>query len=176
MGKTLAFGLPLVERVRAVLPPGRARSGRAPTALIMAPTRELAQQVAAEVESVAPSLVTLCVYGGTPMGPSCTALRSGVDVLVGIHGSGLNNAIFMRPGAALVQLLPWNLGRRYKGAFAGTAANAFIFHGSFGASTAIFACEAATCASAVFVIVGFFGFLVFSTSSAGVASATQSYR
>ena len=80
MGKTLAFGLPLVERVRAVPPPGRARSGRAPTALIMAPTRELAQQVAAEVESVAPSLVTLCVYGGTPFGPSCTAIRAGVDL------------------------------------------------------------------------------------------------
>ena len=53
------------------------------------------------------------------------ALR-GLDVLVGVHGSGLNNALFMRRGAALVQLLPWNLGRRYKGAFAGVASGAGV--------------------------------------------------
>eukprot|EP00322_Chrysochromulina_rotalis_P013352 CAMPEP_0115882808 /NCGR_PEP_ID=MMETSP0287-20121206/29205_1 /TAXON_ID=412157 /ORGANISM="Chrysochromulina rotalis, Strain UIO044" /LENGTH=759 /DNA_ID=CAMNT_0003338917 /DNA_START=1 /DNA_END=2284 /DNA_ORIENTATION=- len=88
MGKTLAFALPMVEKVRAMRTEARAmgRSGRPPAGLVMAPTRELAQQVAKEVASVAPSLEVLCVYGGTPMGPSCTTLRAGVDLVIGTPG------------------------------------------------------------------------------------------
>ena len=86
-GKTLAFALPIVERVRAAREQAMTY-GRKPCALIMAPTRELAQQVASEFESIAAAskLVTLCVYGGTQMGPSCNALRSGIDILVGTPG------------------------------------------------------------------------------------------
>ena len=91
MGKTLAFALPLIERVlaaRATAAAGAARGGaynygRAPLALVMTPTRELAQQVCGEVESVAGSLACYCVYGGTPMGPSCNAIRAGLDVIIG---------------------------------------------------------------------------------------------
>jgi len=51
------------------------------------------------------------------------ALRS-VTVLVGIHGSGLNNAIFMHKGSVLVQLLPYKL--NYKGAFQTNARRAGV--------------------------------------------------
>ena len=53
----------------------------------MAPTRELAQQVCTEIESVAGGqLSCLCVYGGVPLGPPCNALRAGVDLLIGTPG------------------------------------------------------------------------------------------
>ena len=86
MGKTLAFALPLIERVLLARSDGRSRHGRYPLALVMAPTRELAQQVSNEIESVAGHLTCLCVYGGTPFGPSCTTLRSGTDAIIGTPG------------------------------------------------------------------------------------------
>ena len=88
MGKTLAFALPLVEKVLALRKQTGTmrRPGRKPMGLVMAPTRELAQQVASEVQSVAPGLESYCVYGGTPMGPSCTALRAGLDLVIGTPG------------------------------------------------------------------------------------------
>src|SRR5260221_9769126 len=46
-GKTLAFGLPIVERIE--------RGGQTPQALLLVPTRELAQQVAQDIESFAPA-------------------------------------------------------------------------------------------------------------------------
>ena len=79
MGKTLAFGLPTIERLYQL----RRDEGwtSAPRALVMAPTRELAQQVAKELSVVAPKLSLLCVYGGSAMGPQCNALRNGVDLI-----------------------------------------------------------------------------------------------
>lgn len=68
-GKTLAFSLPIVERLlrdnkeRGI---GKHKRGRKPRALIMAPTRELALQVAKEMENCAgEEIATLSVYGGT---------------------------------------------------------------------------------------------------------------
>src|SRR5437870_5662106 len=60
-GKTLAFGLPIVERVDADAP--------APAALILVPTRELALQVAGELERIAApkKLRVAVVYGGAPL-------------------------------------------------------------------------------------------------------------
>src|SRR5213592_1680988 len=60
-GKTLAFAVPIVERTTA-------RDAR-PTALVLVPTRELAAQVSAEVESLAPAkgLTVAAVYGGLPL-------------------------------------------------------------------------------------------------------------
>ena len=43
-------------------------------------------QVAKELSVVAPKLSLLCVYGGSPMGPQCNALRNGVDLIVGTPG------------------------------------------------------------------------------------------
>jgi ATP-dependent RNA helicase RhlE len=60
-GKTLAFAVPIVERTVA--------SDPRPTALVLVPTRELAAQVTAELQSLAPSknLTVAAVYGGMPL-------------------------------------------------------------------------------------------------------------
>jgi len=61
-GKTLAFGLPIVERTAA--------NGNRPSALVLVPTRELAAQVNAELESLArvKKLSVAVAYGGVPLG------------------------------------------------------------------------------------------------------------
>jgi superfamily II DNA/RNA helicase len=80
-GKTLAFSLPIAMRLEA----SRDR-GRLPRAVILAPTRELAKQVAREFEQSAAHLEILTIYGGTSYGPQESALRRGVDVVVGTPG------------------------------------------------------------------------------------------
>lgn len=62
------------------------RSGRFPRVLVLAPTRELAKQVDKEIKDSAPYLRTVCVYGGVPYSSQQSALRSGVDVVVGTPG------------------------------------------------------------------------------------------
>ena len=97
-GKTLAFSLPIVEallgeREAALEAAGgdaraaeAARRGRAPRALVLAPTRELAQQVEREVCGIGPSLDMGCFYGGVDIGAQIRALRRGTDVVVGTPG------------------------------------------------------------------------------------------
>lgn len=62
------------------------RSGRAPRALVLAPTRELAKQVEREFMESAPMLSTICVYGGVPISTQQRLLTRGVDVAVGTPG------------------------------------------------------------------------------------------
>ncbi|TDH72886.1 hypothetical protein CCR75_009456 [Bremia lactucae] len=84
MGKTLAFALPVIE---LLLQDKRPRPhGRAPRVVCMAPTRELAKQVASEFELTGPSLSTVCIYGGASYQSQNHAFRSGVDILVGTTG------------------------------------------------------------------------------------------
>ena len=82
-GKTFAFGLPLLQRVHA-----RPGSAKRPRALVIVPTRELAIQVAADLTTASKRtdarIVT--VYGGRAYEPQITALRDGVDVVVGTPG------------------------------------------------------------------------------------------
>ncbi len=79
-GKTLAFGIPLMQLVR------RARPGR-PTALVLAPTRELAAQIADEmVQLVDHEQTVAAFYGGVGFGAQLKALRRGVDVVVACPG------------------------------------------------------------------------------------------
>ena len=80
-GKTLAFGLPLVVNVQ------RAQPNR-PKALILAPTRELAQQIHNELKPLARVLKKriAAVHGGVGYGPQRASLRQGVDVLVATPG------------------------------------------------------------------------------------------
>jgi len=80
-GKTLAFGLPLLTRV------DRAGSNR-PKALILAPTRELADQIKVELGPLAHSVnrKVFAIYGGVAYGAQKSALRRGVDVLVATPG------------------------------------------------------------------------------------------
>ena len=78
-GKTLAFGIPLVVGV------GRAEPRR-PRALALAPTRELAEQIATEIRTFSGLVRTGVVYGGVGYGPQIQALRQGVDILVACPG------------------------------------------------------------------------------------------
>ena len=55
---------------------------------MLAPTRELAQQIAAVFEEAGAKVGvrTLCVYGGVPKGPQAAALRKGIEVVVATPG------------------------------------------------------------------------------------------
>ncbi|HEX7732101.1 MAG TPA: DEAD/DEAH box helicase, partial [Rhodanobacter sp.] len=80
-GKTAAFALPILSRID--LKPGK------PQALVLAPTRELAIQVAEAFQRYAahrPGLQVLPIYGGQSYGPQLHALRRGVQVVVGTPG------------------------------------------------------------------------------------------
>ncbi|WP_260194775.1 DEAD/DEAH box helicase [Actinophytocola gossypii] len=84
-GKTYAFALPVLARLAA--DKRQRRPGR-PRALILAPTRELADQIEATVAPLAKalSLRTMTVYGGVRPGPQVSGLRAGVDVLIACPG------------------------------------------------------------------------------------------
>ncbi|WP_432564682.1 DEAD/DEAH box helicase [Kineococcus sp. SYSU DK003] len=84
-GKTIAFALPLVARVAASQRPRRTTR---PRSLVLVPTRELANQVAATVTPLAQALGlrTAVVFGGVGQNPQVTALREGVDVLIACPG------------------------------------------------------------------------------------------
>jgi ATP-dependent RNA helicase DeaD len=84
-GKTLAFGLPIASR----LSEDRSR-GRAPRALILTPTRELALQVSGELEWVAPHLEVVTIYGGTGYGLQAGELKRGCDVVVATPGRAID--------------------------------------------------------------------------------------
>ena len=86
-GKTLAFALPLVHRL-AEERGGRKERGRKAAILVLAPTRELARQVAETFELIAKPdrLRVETFHGGVAYGPQCRALRDGLDVLVGTPG------------------------------------------------------------------------------------------
>jgi superfamily II DNA/RNA helicase len=78
-GKTLAFGIPMVD----LIDPG----GNGPHALVLAPTRELASQIVAELATLAKArgLKIAAVYGGVGMGPQISAARR-ADILVATPG------------------------------------------------------------------------------------------
>ncbi len=78
-GKTLAFGIPLVVNA------GHARSKR-PTALVLSPTRELAEQIATDLRTFAGDVRVGVVYGGVGYGPQLKCLRDGVEILVACPG------------------------------------------------------------------------------------------
>ena len=78
-GKTLAFGIPLVVNVERAQP-------KRPRALVLAPTRELAEQIHEEIRTFAGPVRIGVVYGGVGYGPQIAALRKGVDILVACPG------------------------------------------------------------------------------------------
>ncbi|MFY1695729.1 MULTISPECIES: DEAD/DEAH box helicase [unclassified Solwaraspora] len=82
-GKTLAFGLPLVARTAG----RRATAGR-PLALVLVPTRELAQQVTAALEPYARAARLRCVtvVGGLSLQRQADALRAGAEIVVATPG------------------------------------------------------------------------------------------
>ncbi|MET1058357.1 MAG: DEAD/DEAH box helicase [Nocardioides sp.] len=88
-GKTLAFGIPILQRTVAQHDPDYAEmpTGK-PQALIVAPTRELALQVSSDLALAGADrgIRVLTVYGGVGYDPQLDALQSGVDVVVGTPG------------------------------------------------------------------------------------------
>ena len=86
-GKTLGFGVPLLERVVA---PGEADPGSsgAPQALVVVPTRELGLQVAKDLATAGATrgIRVLAIYGGVAYEPQIDALRRGVEIVVGTPG------------------------------------------------------------------------------------------
>ncbi len=82
-GKTLAFGLPVLIRLA-----GRTSRSKAPRALILLPTRELATQVRSAMEPLAQKmgLRLTTVYGGVPINKQISTLRNGVDVVIATPG------------------------------------------------------------------------------------------
>ncbi|MFC8634646.1 DEAD/DEAH box helicase, partial [Streptomyces olivaceus] len=98
-GKTLGFGLPLLERVTV---PADVEAGRAapesltdaPQALVVVPTRELCQQVTNDLLTAgkARNVRVLAIYGGRAYEPQVEALKKGVDVIVGTPGRLLDLA------------------------------------------------------------------------------------
>src|SRR5690606_18542377 len=86
-GKTLAFSLPLVARLGTGLARGARRPGM-PLALILAPTRELATQIAAVVTPLAEAydLNVTTIYGGVSQNRQVAALKAGVDIVVACPG------------------------------------------------------------------------------------------
>ncbi|MCX9192563.1 hypothetical protein C3Y87_14290 [Carbonactinospora thermoautotrophica] len=85
-GKTLAFGIPLLQRIAAPADP-EPGDGR-PQALVIVPTRELCLQVTNDLEGAGKvrAVRVLAVYGGRAYEPQITALNKGVDVIVGTPG------------------------------------------------------------------------------------------
>ncbi len=84
-GKTAAFGIPLIEMLEA--------RGKGPQAIILAPTRELVQQIVAELDRLAQGQdVAICgIYGGEPIERQLKALARGVDIVVGTPGRVLDH-------------------------------------------------------------------------------------
>jgi superfamily II DNA/RNA helicase len=82
-GKTLAFSLPLVTRLV-----GGSRRPKQARALVLVPTRELANQVLAVVQPLAKAagLTSTVVFGGVGQNPQVKALAPGVDVLIACPG------------------------------------------------------------------------------------------
>jgi superfamily II DNA/RNA helicase len=86
-GKTIAFALPIAARLGTSLAGGKRRAGH-PLALVLAPTRELATQIATALEPLAAAyrLTTTTVFGGVSQKRQVDALRAGVDILVACPG------------------------------------------------------------------------------------------
>ena len=80
-GKTCAFGIPIIERMD--------RSRKTPQAVILAPTRELAQQIAEDLEDLChflPEVRIACVYGGANMQKQIDQLKRGCQIVVATPG------------------------------------------------------------------------------------------
>ncbi|MEC7908986.1 MAG: DEAD/DEAH box helicase [Actinomycetota bacterium] len=78
-GKTIAFGIPLIANSKRGEP-------NYPGSLILAPTRELAEQIFSELRSLAGKTKVGVVYGGVGYGNQIRSLKQGIDILVACPG------------------------------------------------------------------------------------------
>jgi ATP-dependent RNA helicase DeaD len=84
-GKTAAFGIPLIEMLEC--------RGRGPQGIVLAPTRELTQQIVGELQKLAAGTdVSVCgIFGGEPIDRQIRSLAHGVDLIVGTPGRVLDH-------------------------------------------------------------------------------------
>ncbi len=85
-GKTLAFALPLILKLD--------ENEHFPQALIIAPTRELCEQIAGEIQKLArykPDVKVVTLYGGTSLTKQVASLEKGADILIGTPGRLLDH-------------------------------------------------------------------------------------
>ena len=91
-GKTLAFALPLIARLARLTPGSEAIAARSraghPRGLVLAPTRELANQILATIAPLAQAagLTAATIFGGVNQRPQVQQLRRGVDIIVATPG------------------------------------------------------------------------------------------
>ena len=93
-GKTLSFVLPLLEQLvtKGSEEGLRKLKGRPPVILVMAPTRELANQVYGELKALSgDDISSVCIYGGSAYEPQESAIARGLDVVVGTPGRILDH-------------------------------------------------------------------------------------
>ncbi|XP_050815343.1 nucleolar RNA helicase 2-like [Gopherus flavomarginatus] len=83
-GKTFSFAIPLIEKLQGDTL--ERKRGRTPKVLVLAPTRELAIQVARDFKDVTKKLTVACFYGGTPYRGQIEHIKNGIDILVGTPG------------------------------------------------------------------------------------------
>jgi superfamily II DNA/RNA helicase len=90
-GKTLGFGVPLIDNVIA---PGEGQTSGSPQALVVVPTRELGIQVAKDLQGAGKlrGVRVLALYGGVAYEPQVDTLKKGVEILVGTPGRLLDLA------------------------------------------------------------------------------------
>ena len=103
-GKTAAFTLPMLQRLAAEPVQGRRRI----RALVLVPTRELAAQVASDIETYGrhlPQLKAAVVFGGVSINPQIATLRRGIDILVATPGRLLDHAQQGTVDLSAVQIL-----------------------------------------------------------------------
>lgn len=84
-GKTLAYMLPAVVHINNQQRPQR---GEGPVALILAPTRELAQQIQKVAHEFGSTTMVrnTCIFGGSPKGPQARDLERGVEIVIATPG------------------------------------------------------------------------------------------
>ena len=90
-GKTAAFALPIIQRLSETTPP---QKRRAPRALVLVPTRELAAQVSDQMQNYGRrlSLRSTMIYGGVNIQAQIERLHRGVDIVVATPGRLLDHA------------------------------------------------------------------------------------
>ena len=106
-GKTASFSLPIIQRLLPLASTSMSPARHPVRALILTPTRELADQVATNVHAYAQHtpLRSAVVFGGVDMNPQTAELRRGVEVLIATPGRLLDHVQQKSTSLAQVQML-----------------------------------------------------------------------
>jgi superfamily II DNA/RNA helicase len=106
-GKTASFSLPIIQRLLAAASTSASPARHPVRALILTPTRELADQVAANVQAYAKHtpLRSAVVFGGVDMNPQSAELRRGVEILIATPGRLLDHVQQKTANLGQVQIL-----------------------------------------------------------------------